>query len=270
MLTHSHSATVARHSAACLAPGSSNHHRHNASSLATKAQDTAADHAGPPAPSTRLYVGNYGPKVTELVLIKLFQRFGRLKRIDYLWNHEGPRQGEPRGYCFLEMETVEDAGKAIAGLHGRVIEGRSLVVSYSTMRSGADDGLTPWQRREAREAAAEAMASVNKKLQANKSSAHSSTESKIRALERKLEQMKQSASTATSGGRDGGDMDDLASVVQGPGSERRGRDRDDDDHRRGRGHHQRGGRGRHGGGGGGGGGRGQDRRHNPYSRDTRK
>ncbi|ORX53717.1 hypothetical protein BCR36DRAFT_284045, partial [Piromyces finnis] len=40
-------------------------------------------------------------------IIKLFQKFGKIKNIEYLWHRYGPKKGEPKGYCFLEFEESE-------------------------------------------------------------------------------------------------------------------------------------------------------------------
>ncbi|KAJ1327252.1 hypothetical protein BSLG_010594 [Batrachochytrium salamandrivorans] len=152
-----------------------------------------------PEPSPRLYVGNFTDKVTEYTILKLFERHGKIASIDYLWHQEGPKHGMPRGYCFVEMGTKEDAGRAVAALNNKVVGGRPLSVAYSAARSAAseDDGLTGWQRRAAREAQAAAIASVNQRLQA-KTGAAGSTESKIKALERKLSQIQQQQQAASS------------------------------------------------------------------------
>ncbi|OUM62764.1 hypothetical protein PIROE2DRAFT_43952, partial [Piromyces sp. E2] len=40
-------------------------------------------------------------------IIKLFQKFGKVKNIEYQWHKFGPKRGEPKGYCFLEFEEPE-------------------------------------------------------------------------------------------------------------------------------------------------------------------
>eukprot|EP00842_Homolaphlyctis_polyrhiza_P000395 jgi/Hompol1/1356/HPOL_004520-RA len=142
-----------------------------------------------PKPSTRLWVGNFPPQVTEYTLVKLFQSAGKLVNIDYLWHRDGPREGEPRGYCFIEMESIQDARRAVAMLDNSVVAGRPLAVRYSTARepSAASDDLAPWQRRQARESAAAAAALVNPNLQADK--ATMSTSDRIKAIERRLASM---------------------------------------------------------------------------------
>ncbi|KAL2916442.1 hypothetical protein HK105_203872 [Polyrhizophydium stewartii] len=172
-----------------------------ASAQAQPQKDDGSQHASL-EPSPRLYVGNFNERVNEFTVVKLFEPFGRIASIDYLWNHEGPRQGMPRGYCFVEMETVQQATKAIAALNHKVVAGRPLSVAYSAPRAppADDDGLTPWQRRQAREALAAAKDAVNPRLQA-KTGVQLSKENKIKALERKLAQLRdRDASPAAAAG----------------------------------------------------------------------
>lgn len=57
------------------------------------------------------------------------------------YHSSGPRQGQPRGFGFLEYTTSEAAEKAIATVHGRRFMGRQIVVRFSNNepRSGAQD-----------------------------------------------------------------------------------------------------------------------------------
>lgn len=56
---------------------------------------------------TRIYIGNFPPTLNEYFIIKLFQKIGKIKNIEYKWHKFGPKKGEPRGYCFLEFEEPE-------------------------------------------------------------------------------------------------------------------------------------------------------------------
>ncbi|KAJ3148032.1 hypothetical protein HDU86_007600 [Geranomyces michiganensis] len=99
----------------------------------------------PAASSTRLYIGNLPPTLSEYHLASLFSPFGPLSKIDYLWHKHGPRRGEPRGYCFIEYESAQDARAAVgaadtkAGGEGIVVMGRRLVVSFSA--DGDEEGV---------------------------------------------------------------------------------------------------------------------------------
>ncbi|KAJ3339794.1 putative RNA-binding protein 18 [Gonapodya sp. JEL0774] len=79
----------------------------------------------------RLYIGNIDASVAEYHLVKLFQPFGKITRIDYMWHKFGPNRGQPKGFCFLEYETHESAMNAIKSMDGKQIKNKHLVVSFS-------------------------------------------------------------------------------------------------------------------------------------------
>ncbi|KAJ3162512.1 hypothetical protein HDU88_006671 [Geranomyces variabilis] len=101
--------------------------------------------------STRLYIGNLPPSLTEYHLAALFSPFGELTKIDYLWHKHGPHRGEPRGYCFIEYADVRSACAAVEAFSGgggggddkrsRVVNGRpQLVVRFSVESAGEEGG----------------------------------------------------------------------------------------------------------------------------------
>ncbi|KAL6071193.1 RNA-binding protein RbpA [Balamuthia mandrillaris] len=101
----------------------------------------AASRTGPP-PITRpeatgeentqnkLYVGNLSPMTTEYHILKLFRPFGTIVREQFVWHKHGPRRGEPRGFCFVEMSTKEEAEAAMQALNGKVLQGRPLAIRF--------------------------------------------------------------------------------------------------------------------------------------------
>ncbi|KAJ3179118.1 hypothetical protein HDU87_003074 [Geranomyces variabilis] len=97
--------------------------------------------------STRLYIGNLPPSLTEYHLAALFSPFGALTKIDYLWHKHGPHRGEPRGYCFIEYADARSACKAVAafsedkGNHPGLLRGGRprLVVRFSVETGAGDD-----------------------------------------------------------------------------------------------------------------------------------
>ncbi|KAI8824147.1 uncharacterized protein EV422DRAFT_564857 [Fimicolochytrium jonesii] len=172
-----------------------------------------------PCTPTRLYIGNLPPTLTEYHLLKLFSPLGTLTKIDFLWHKQGPHKGEPRGYCFIEYADKADAKRAVEKMHGKVVAGRTLVVSFSVEFEGEQGGAAaavggsansgpsvatsvatgiptasrrgkgrgrgrtdPRYREPPREP-------VNQKLQAKV--VHVSTDSKISAIERKMQQLQQ-------------------------------------------------------------------------------
>mmetsp|Transcript_29413 Transcript_29413/g.82172 ORF Transcript_29413/g.82172 Transcript_29413/m.82172 type:complete len:213 (+) Transcript_29413:101-739(+) len=99
----------------------------------------------------RLYVGNLEWRVREVHVIKLFRRFGKVVSLDFVWNKQGPDQGRPRGFCFVEFATREESDRAREALHDRVFFGRRLVVRGATNIDdrNAGRGSKPSLRRDA-------------------------------------------------------------------------------------------------------------------------
>jgi len=88
----------------------------------------------------RVFVGNMHPSTTEGDLIKVFQNFGTVKEVAYLWHKFGANKGQPKGYAFVEMSSTEETDRAIAQLNGTTIKGRVLYVSYSENESMLSSG----------------------------------------------------------------------------------------------------------------------------------
>lgn len=40
-------------------------------------------------------------------LLKLLQKFGKVKQFDFLFHKSGALEGQPRGYCFVNFETKQ-------------------------------------------------------------------------------------------------------------------------------------------------------------------
>ncbi|KAG2185513.1 hypothetical protein INT44_002306, partial [Umbelopsis vinacea] len=82
-------------------------------------------------PQQRLYIGNLDPTIDEYALVKLFEPFGKITLMDFLFHFAGPKRGQPRGYCFLEYSSKEEALKAIDTMNNKMIKGRPLIVSFA-------------------------------------------------------------------------------------------------------------------------------------------
>ncbi|XP_036792866.1 probable RNA-binding protein 18 isoform X2 [Oncorhynchus mykiss] len=80
----------------------------------------------------RLWIGNIDPKITEYYLVKLLERFGKVKQFDFLFHKSGPMEGQPRGYCFVNLHTKEEAERAIHCLNGKLALSKKLVVRTRT------------------------------------------------------------------------------------------------------------------------------------------
>ncbi|MCI4388567.1 hypothetical protein PGIGA_G00087640 [Pangasianodon gigas] len=79
----------------------------------------------------RLWIGNIDPKITEYHLVKLLEKFGKVKQFDFLFHKSGPLEGQPRGYCFVNFHTKEEAERAIQRLNGKLALSKKLVVRWA-------------------------------------------------------------------------------------------------------------------------------------------
>ncbi|XP_041050237.1 putative RNA-binding protein 18 [Cetorhinus maximus] len=79
----------------------------------------------------RLWIGNLDSRLTEYNLLKLLQKFGKVKQFDFLFHKSGPLEGQPRGYCFVNFETKEEAERAIQCLNGKLALSKKLVVRWA-------------------------------------------------------------------------------------------------------------------------------------------
>ena len=78
--------------------------------------------------SNKLFVGNLAFSVTDASLSELFGSYGQVITSNIATDRDS---GRSRGFGFVEMKTQEDAEKAIAGLNGHEIAGRTISVSVS-------------------------------------------------------------------------------------------------------------------------------------------
>ncbi|PIK34889.1 putative RNA-binding protein 18, partial [Apostichopus japonicus] len=83
----------------------------------------------------RLWVGNLDERLSEANLLKILKRYGEITQFDFLFHTSGPKQGKPRGYCFVSFKTVEEAVGAIAGLDGKNALGKKLLVKWAHAQS---------------------------------------------------------------------------------------------------------------------------------------
>jgi RNA recognition motif-containing protein len=87
---------------------------------------------------TNIFVGNLSYATTESDLETAFSAYGAVERVSLVRDRES---GQSRGFAFVEMTNAADAAKAIAGLNGRDVNGRSLNVNEARPREqGAGGG----------------------------------------------------------------------------------------------------------------------------------
>jgi RNA recognition motif-containing protein len=76
--------------------------------------------------SPRLYVGNLSFDATESDLFELFNGVGHVQNAEVVSYRHNQRS---KGFAFVQMQTVEEAKRAVEELHDREFLGRKLVVS---------------------------------------------------------------------------------------------------------------------------------------------
>jgi hypothetical protein len=76
--------------------------------------------------SPRLYVGNLSFDATESDLFELFNGVGHVQNAEVVTYRHNQRS---KGFAFVQMQTVEEAKRAVDELHDKEFLGRKLVVS---------------------------------------------------------------------------------------------------------------------------------------------
>jgi len=73
-----------------------------------------------------IYVGNLSFDATEGELKELFAPFGQVTEVRLIMDKFS---GKSKGFGFIEMPSKEEAEKAIEGLNGKDIKGRTMAVN---------------------------------------------------------------------------------------------------------------------------------------------
>jgi len=81
--------------------------------------------------SNKLFVGNLSFNTTENDLQDAFAAFGSVTETNLMMDRMTNR---PRGFAFVTMSTPDEAQAAIAGLHGKDLDGRALTVNVAKPR----------------------------------------------------------------------------------------------------------------------------------------
>ena len=85
----------------------------------------------------KLYIGNIPFEAREEELRELFTSFGAIGTATVIVD---PRKGRSRGFGFVEFLDPMHGKAAIAGMNGREIGGRKLVVNEARSRDAASSG----------------------------------------------------------------------------------------------------------------------------------
>ncbi|KZT03649.1 RNA-binding domain-containing protein [Laetiporus sulphureus 93-53] len=188
-----------------------------ASSSSTATKDTPAvsidsllSYPSPTAPETRaasstqqsrplvrerLYVGNLHPTVDEYTLLQVFNKYGKVSKLDFLFHKTGPMKGKPRGYAFVEYSSVEDAQNALESANNKLLRGRKLFITYAHQAPQDQTGAGSRYKRMQSEASKPTTLSLLKSASTGRQEA---TGTKIAKMEAKLRQMEQSSSGSSS------------------------------------------------------------------------
>jgi len=75
---------------------------------------------------SKLYVGSLPYSINEQQLVDLFSKYGSVSSAKII---SDKYSGQSKGFGFVEMGSDEEAQKAITGLNGTQLEGRTLVVN---------------------------------------------------------------------------------------------------------------------------------------------
>lgn len=76
--------------------------------------------------NNKLYVGNLSYSTTEASLRDLFSQAGNIRSVSVMMDRVTQ---QPRGFAFVEMETAQEALKAIQMCNGQELDGRTLKVN---------------------------------------------------------------------------------------------------------------------------------------------
>jgi RNA recognition motif-containing protein len=76
--------------------------------------------------SPRLYVGNLSFDAGDSDLFELFNGVGSVQNVEIVLNKHTMRS---KGFAFVQMQSIDEAKRAVSELHDKEYMGRKLVVS---------------------------------------------------------------------------------------------------------------------------------------------
>lgn len=92
---------------------------------APKGDSESKEDDGAVNPGSNLFVTGIHPRLTEAEVTRLFEKYGEVEKCQIM---RDPHTKESRGFGFVKMMTSEQADAAKEGLHGEVLEGRTLSI----------------------------------------------------------------------------------------------------------------------------------------------
>ena len=87
--------------------------------------------------NNRLYVGNLSFNTSSDTVRNAFAAFGTVEDVYLVTDRD---TGRPRGFGFVTMSTPEEAAKAIDGMNGKDLDGRTLRVNEAESRPRGGGG----------------------------------------------------------------------------------------------------------------------------------
>lgn len=82
-----------------------------------------------------IFIGNLSFQTTENELRTAFERYGEVLKVKTVIDRE---TGRARGFAFVEMVDSEEADRAIAGINGSSIDGRTVTVNEARQKPRGD------------------------------------------------------------------------------------------------------------------------------------
>lgn len=84
-----------------------------------------------------IFVGNLSFGATEDAIRTMFETYGTVDRVSVVTDRE---TGRARGFGFVEMSVDGEAERAIAGLNGRDLDGRTLNINEAKPKEQRSSG----------------------------------------------------------------------------------------------------------------------------------
>ena len=91
-----------------------------------------------------IYVGNLSFGTTEQSVRSLFETYGTVDRVNLVTDRN---TGQPKGFGFVEMPNDDEARKAISGVNGTDVGGRTLAVNEARPKTDRPSGSGGGGRR---------------------------------------------------------------------------------------------------------------------------
>ena len=91
----------------------------------------------PSNPSNTLFIGNLSFDSTNDSIHEAFSAFGEISRVSLPTDRES---GNPKGFGYVDFNTVDEAKAALESMNGTEVDGRSIRVDYATPREDNGGG----------------------------------------------------------------------------------------------------------------------------------